>query len=121
MNAKPIPLDIPPAQILIMPWIWSNTSSPKKLSGSLLSENESSWYQFTHLDEWLSQSPAVRIVPTDKHWSILKELILPLGTAANLISDAHLAALAIEHGARLYSTDNDFSRFPNLRWTNPIY
>ena len=43
-----------------------------------------------------------------------------LGTAANLTSDAHLAALAIERGARLYSTDNDFSRFPNLRWTNPI-
>ena len=72
------------------------------------------------VDEWLSQSPAVLIVPTDRHWSILRELILPLGTAANLTSDAHLAALAIEHGARLYSTDNDFSRFPNLRWTNPI-
>jgi hypothetical protein len=45
---------------------------------------------------------------------------MPLGAAANLTSDAHLAALAIEHGARLYSTDNDFSRFQSLRWTNPI-
>lgn len=72
------------------------------------------------VDEWLRQSPVALVTPTDKHWSILKELILPLGTAANLTSDAHLAALAIEHGARLYSTDNDFSRFPNLRWTNPI-
>jgi toxin-antitoxin system PIN domain toxin len=72
------------------------------------------------IDEWLSQPPATLIVPTERHWSILKELLLPLGTAANLTSDAHLAALAIEHGARLFSTDNDFSRFPNLRWTNPI-
>jgi hypothetical protein len=45
---------------------------------------------------------------------------MPLGVAANLTSDAHLAALSIEHGARLYSTDNDFSRFQSLRWTNPI-
>jgi len=60
------------------------------------------------------------IVPTEQHWSILKELLTPLGTAANLTSDAHLAALTIEHGARLFSTDNDFSRFDTLRWTNPI-
>ena len=72
------------------------------------------------IDEWLGQPSAVLVIPTDKHWSILKELILHLGTAANLTSDAHLAALAIEHGARLYSTDNDFSRFPNVRWTNPV-
>jgi toxin-antitoxin system PIN domain toxin len=72
------------------------------------------------VDEWLSQPPSRVIVPTERHWSILKELLMPLGTAANLTSDAHLAALAIEHGARLFSTDNDFSRFPTLRWTNPI-
>ena len=72
------------------------------------------------VEEWLTQPSAALIVPTDRHWSILKELLNPLGTAANLTSDAHLAALTIEHGARLYSTDNDFSRFPNLRWTNPI-
>jgi toxin-antitoxin system PIN domain toxin len=72
------------------------------------------------VDEWLSQ-PSVRIiVPTERHWAIYKELLIPLGTAANLTSDAHLAALAIEYGARLFSTDNDFSRFSTLRWTNPI-
>jgi predicted nucleic acid-binding protein len=56
----------------------------------------------------------------DLNWSIYKELLMPLGTASNLTSDAHLAALTIEHGARLYSTDNDFSRFKSLRWTNPV-
>jgi len=89
-------------------------------SGRIMPRPLSSETAIEIVDEWLSQPLAVLIVPTDRHWSILKELILPLGTAANLTSDAHLAALAIEHGARLYSTDNDFSRFPNLRWTNPI-
>lgn len=72
------------------------------------------------VNDWLQQPPSLTVVPTHQHWAIFKELILPLGIAANLTSDAHLAALAIEHGARLYSTDNDFSRFRTLRWTNPI-
>jgi uncharacterized protein len=72
------------------------------------------------VNDWLQQPPSLTIVPADQHWSIFKELLIPLGTAANLTSDAHLAALAIEHGARLYSTDNDFSRFQSLRWANPI-
>jgi len=72
------------------------------------------------VNDWLQQPPSLTIVPSHQHWSIFKEILMPLGTAANLTSDAHLAALAIEHGARLYSTDNDFSRFQSLRWTNPI-
>jgi predicted nucleic acid-binding protein len=44
----------------------------------------------------------------------------PLGTAGNLTSDAHLATLAVEHGATLYSTDNDFSRFQFVKWINPL-
>ena len=72
------------------------------------------------VNDCLQQPPSLTIVPSHQHWSIFKELLMPLGTAANLTSDAHLAALAIEHGARLYSTDNDFSRFQSLRWTNPI-
>lgn len=72
------------------------------------------------VNEWLQQPPSLTVVPSHQHWSIFKEILMPLGTAANLTSDAHIAALAIEHGARLYSTDNDFSRFQSLRWTNPI-
>jgi hypothetical protein len=72
------------------------------------------------VDDWLQQPPSLTVVPSDQHWLIFKELIHPLGTAANLTSDAHLAALTIEHGARLYSTDNDFGRFGSLRWSNPL-
>ena len=71
------------------------------------------------IDDWLSQPASTIILPTERHWTIIKEMFTHLGTAANLTSDAHVAALSIEHGARLYSTDNDFSRFPMVRWTNP--
>jgi uncharacterized protein len=58
--------------------------------------------------------------PTDRHARILRELLLPLGTGGNLTTDAHLAALAIEHGAELCSSDADFSRFPGVRWRDPL-
>lgn len=72
------------------------------------------------VESWLSQ-PCVTIVhPTARHMAVLRELLLPLGTAGNLTTDAHLAALATEHGATLYSCDNDFSRFSGLRWIDPL-
>jgi len=71
------------------------------------------------IDGWLAQ-PAVTIVqPTDRHSAVLRELLGPLGTGGNLTTDAHLAALAIEHGAELCSCDADFSRFAGLRWLDP--
>ena len=72
------------------------------------------------MNEWLEQSIVCILAPTDRHWNIFRQLIAPLGTAGNLTSDAHLAALAVEHGATLCSTDNDFSRFRSLKWENPI-
>lgn len=72
------------------------------------------------MDEWLAHPNVQVVLPTARHWAVFKELISPLGTAANLTSDAHLAALAVEHGAYLYSTDNDFSRFSKLRWASPM-
>lgn len=71
------------------------------------------------VEEWLAQPPAVIVHPTDRHPAVLRDLLAPLGTAGNLVPDAHLAALAIEHGAELVSFDNDFSRFPGLRWVDP--
>jgi len=54
------------------------------------------------------------------HLRMLRELIAPLGTGGNLASDAHLAALALEHGAELCSCNSNFSRFPGLQWRNPL-
>ncbi len=72
------------------------------------------------VDDWLAHPLTQILEPTRQHWTILKELLAPLGTAANLTTDAHLAALSIEHGALLYSADSDFSRFAKLRWKNPL-
>ncbi len=72
------------------------------------------------VDNWLKQAPVQLVTPTDRHWTILKQLLGHLGTAANITTDSHLAALAIERGATLISTDPDFARFPNLKWDNPL-
>jgi toxin-antitoxin system PIN domain toxin len=72
------------------------------------------------VDSWLAQTNATVLHPTDRHSQLLRELLAPLGTAGNLTSDAHLAVLAIEHGAELCSGDSDFGRFAGLQWTNPL-
>ena len=69
---------------------------------------------------WLAQPSATIVHPTDRHSAILRELLEPLGTAGSLTSDGHLAALSVEHGADLCSADADFSRFPRVRWVNPL-
>lgn len=75
---------------------------------------------FDLIDAWL-QRPSVTVPePTSRHLQTMRDLILPLGIGGNLTSDAHLAALSIEHGAELCSTDSDFGRFSRLRWRNPL-
>lgn len=75
---------------------------------------------FSLIDAWLA-APAAQIVhPGVRHARLLRELLLPLGVAGNLSSDAHLAAIALEYGAELVSSDNDFARFPGLQWVNPL-
>lgn len=74
-----------------------------------------------HVRAWLAR-PYVGIVhPGERHAELLFGLLESLGTAGNLTTDAHLAALAIEHQAELHSTDADFGRFPGLRWVNPLH
>jgi uncharacterized protein len=69
---------------------------------------------------WL-RVPSVQIVsPGEDHGEIFFRLLDEVGTAGDLTTDAHLAALAIEYGAELASTDTDFARFRGLRWFNPV-
>ena len=72
------------------------------------------------VDAWLAQPNVTVVHPTDRHSQLLRELLAELGTAGNLASDAHLAALSIEHGAELCSADADFTRFQRVRWLNPL-
>jgi uncharacterized protein len=70
--------------------------------------------------DWLECNSVWIPQPTERHAAVLHELLSQPGVHANLVPDAHLAALAIEHGLTLCSTDGDFARFPVLRWLNPI-
>lgn len=72
------------------------------------------------VDAWLAIDQVRALHPKDEHWEVLKTLLVESGTAGNLTNDAHLAAMAIGHGAVLVSCDNDFSRFKGLRWENPL-
>ncbi len=72
------------------------------------------------VDGWLARPNVTVVHPTERHAAVLRELLAPFGTAGNLVSDAHLAALAIEHGAELCSSDRDFGRFSGVRWTDPL-
>jgi toxin-antitoxin system PIN domain toxin len=69
--------------------------------------------------DWLDRPPVWIPGPTDRHREVLNGLI-PVAERATLVPDAHLAALALEHGLTLCSTDGDFARFPGLRWENPL-
>lgn len=91
------------------------TTNPRIHERALLLEEAVS-----RVDSWLKQ-PCVRVVgPTEFHWVIFQKQMSEANATGNLISDAHLAALAIEHGSTLYSTDRDFARFPSLKWKNPL-
>jgi toxin-antitoxin system PIN domain toxin len=76
----------------------------------------SAWHQ---AERWLAQQPVWIPQPTDMHSTILSQL-LSHDVHGDLVSDAHLAALALEHGLTVCSTDGDFARFPGVRWRNPL-
>ncbi len=69
---------------------------------------------------WLARPQVAILHPGERHATIVFDLLERLGSAGNLTTDAHLAALAIEHQAELHSTDADFARFAGLRWANPL-
>jgi toxin-antitoxin system PIN domain toxin len=72
------------------------------------------------VEEWLNVAGVWIPIPGDHHREILRGLLRVAGVQSNNVPDAHLAALAIEHGLTLCSSDSGFRRFPNLRWENPI-
>jgi toxin-antitoxin system PIN domain toxin len=72
------------------------------------------------VSSWLAQPCVVRVDPGDRHWDILSALLASAQARGPLVMDAHLAALAIEQGAVLATSDRDFSRFDGLRTVNPV-
>lgn len=78
---------------------------------------DAAWRQ---VEEWLDRPASWTPEPTERHREVLGPLVAAIGGRSNLVPDAHLAALAMEYGLVLFSTDGDFARFPGLRWENPL-
>ena len=72
------------------------------------------------VDLWMEQPNVRMLTPGERHWLILRQMASEGQARGPLLTDAQLAALTIEHGGVLHTTDRDFARFPGLRWTNPL-
>lgn len=72
------------------------------------------------VDRWLEQPNVRLLAPAEDHWPLFRQMMVEGQAPGPLVTDAQLAALAMEHGGVLHTTDRDFARFPGLRWTNPL-
>ena len=107
-------------QEIRIPWVVAIgfirlTTHPSSPSGPLpvdvAIEYVSSWFECPHI------SP---IEPGTLHLTIIARILGATGVGGNLVTDAHIAACALEHNAEVHSADSDFGRFPGLRWHNPL-
>lgn len=78
---------------------------------------EKAW---AYVEGWLDRSAAWVPTPGESHRQVLADLVRATSPVGNLVHDAHLAALAVQHGLIVASTDGDFARFPGVRWENPL-
>ena len=92
------------------------STPPPKASAEPLSPAQA----WQHVEDWLACDTAWVPTPTDHHQQVLGRLITRYELRGNLVPDAQLAALAIEHGLTLYSSDTDFARFEEIRWVDPL-
>jgi toxin-antitoxin system PIN domain toxin len=103
-----------------LPWLslgaFLRISTNPRATPRPLAPNEA----WAYVEDWLAAEPAWIPLPTDGHASVLGELVREYQLGGNLISDAQLAALAIEHGLTICSADTDFARFRDVRWENPL-
>lgn len=73
-----------------------------------------------YVEEWFRLPNVIPLNPGRDHLALFRRCLAAAGVGANLVTDAHLAALAMEYQAEVHSNDTDFSRFPGLRWRNPL-
>ena len=73
-----------------------------------------------HVRSWMERPEVDMLDPGPRHLEVLEDLLREIGVGGRMLTDAHIAAVAIEHHAELHSNDRDFGRFPGLRWVNPL-
>jgi len=97
-------------------WAFLRISTNTKVFEQPLSISEAA----NAVSSWLERDNAGVIEPGERHWEILRDLLEHAQCSGALVTDAALAAIAIEHGGTLHTTDRDFSRFKDLTWINPL-
>jgi toxin-antitoxin system PIN domain toxin len=107
-------------ELIGLPWQtihgFLRISTNTRISGNQVSMESS----LTLVEQWMNL-PHVRVLtPGERHWSILRRMLLEGQARGPMVTDAQLAALTIEYGGVLHTTDRDFARFPGLRWVNPL-
>jgi len=107
-------------ETIALPWLTVWTFIRISTNSRIWANPRSAREAFAIVGEWLAQPGVVPLHPGPLHAEILERLVSDYGATGPLVMDAVLAALAIEHGALLASTDQDFRRFPDLRWLNPL-
>jgi toxin-antitoxin system PIN domain toxin len=88
-----------------------------RIYGRAAARMDTAWDQ---VEAWLACPNVWVPTPTERHPHFLRQMLKATGGGGNLVPDAHLAAIAVEHGLLLCSADDDFARFPGLRWMNPL-
>ncbi len=103
-----------------MPWQMVSaflrlSTNPRIFTNSLSMEHAVGVVQ-----QWMDLKQVRLLVPGERHWSLFRQMLLEGQVRGPLTTDAELAALTIEYGGVLHTTDRDFARFPGLRWVNPL-
>lgn len=97
-------------------WAFVRISTNPRVFENPLSASEAA----DAVSSWLDQPVSTILQPGERHWDILRAVARDGQAVGPLFMDAVLAAIAMEHGATLCTTDRDFARFPGLKWTNPL-
>lgn len=97
-------------------WAFLRISTNPRVFANPLSPSEAE----AAVSSWLARPSTGILEPGERHWEILREMVRDARCSGPLMMDAALAAIAVEHGATLHTTDRDFSRFTRLKWVNPL-
>ena len=103
-----------------IPWVVSTAFLRLMTSRRMLSRPAEPSQAVAWVNSWFEHPHVAPINPGPQHMALLGRLLEAVGVGGKLVTDAHLAAIAIEYQAELHSNDSDFARFPGLRWRNPL-
>jgi toxin-antitoxin system PIN domain toxin len=107
-------------ELIGIPWqtlhAFLRISTDRRIAG----EDASMERALERVQMWLNLPHVRLLAPGERHWNLLQQVLIEGQVRGSMTTDAQLAAITMEYGGTLYTTDRDFARFPGLRWTNPL-